>query len=121
MEVIRIAGYTEEEKTEIARKHLIANAIKKHGLSGKEWSVTDEALQTLVRRYTREAGVRNLEREISNTVRKGVKDIVLTGRLSTLEPAAGVFEGLNRMFDVNFMIPVHSQFGTVIGAALGGK
>jgi type II pantothenate kinase len=52
---------------------------------------------------------------------KGVKDIVLTGRLSTLEPAAGVFEGLNRMFDVNFMIPVHSQFGTVIGAALGGK
>jgi type II pantothenate kinase len=52
---------------------------------------------------------------------KGVKDIVLTGRLSTLEPAAAVFEGLNRMFDVNFMIPVHSQFGTVIGAALGGK
>ncbi|MGO4172737.1 endopeptidase La [Bosea sp. TAF32] len=77
MEVIRIAGYTEEEKTEIARKHLIANAIKKHGLTGKEWSITDEALQTLVRRYTREAGVRNLEREISNTVRKGVKDIVL--------------------------------------------
>ena len=77
MEVIRIAGYTEEEKTEISRKHLIPNAIKKHGLDGKEWSITDEALQTLVRRYTREAGVRSLEREISNTVRKGVKDIVL--------------------------------------------
>jgi ATP-dependent Lon protease len=77
MEVIRIAGYTEEEKTEIARKHLIANAIKKHGLDGKEWSITDDALQTLVRRYTREAGVRNLERELSNTIRKGVKDIVL--------------------------------------------
>ena len=77
MEVIRIAGYTEEEKTEISRKHLIPNAIKKHGLDGKEWSITDEALQTLVRRYTREAGVRNLERELSNTVRKGVKDIVL--------------------------------------------
>ncbi|QEL22366.1 endopeptidase La [Bosea sp. F3-2] len=77
MEVIRIAGYTEEEKTEIARKHLIPSAIKKHGLSGKEWSITNDALQTLVRRYTREAGVRNLERELSNTVRKGVKDIVL--------------------------------------------
>ncbi|MBQ8912341.1 MAG: pantothenate kinase, partial [Clostridia bacterium] len=51
---------------------------------------------------------------------KGVKDIVLTGRLSTLEPALPVFEGLNRMFGVNFSIPVHSQFGTVIGAALAG-
>ncbi|KPH82218.1 endopeptidase La [Bosea vaviloviae] len=78
MEVIRIAGYTEDEKTEIARRHLIPNAIKKHGLESKEWSIDDDALQTLVRRYTREAGVRNLERELSNTVRKAVKDIVLT-------------------------------------------
>jgi len=77
MEVIRIAGYTEDEKVEIARKHLIPNAIKKHGLESKEWSIDDEALMTLVRRYTREAGVRNLERELSNTVRKAVKDIVL--------------------------------------------
>jgi ATP-dependent Lon protease len=78
MEVIRIAGYTEDEKTEIARRHLIPNAIKKHGLESKEWSIDDEALQTLVRRYTREAGVRNLERELSNTVRKAVKEIVLS-------------------------------------------
>lgn len=77
MEVIRIAGYTEDEKTEIARRHLIPNTIKKHGLESKEWSIDDEALMTLVRRYTREAGVRNLERELSNTVRKAVKDIVL--------------------------------------------
>jgi ATP-dependent Lon protease len=54
------------------------DAIKKHGLESKEWSIDDDALQTLVRRYTREAGVRNLERELSNTVRKAVKDIVLT-------------------------------------------
>src|ERR671910_567512 len=66
MEVIRIAGYTEDEKSEIARKHLIPNAIKKHGLDAKEWSISDEGLLTLVRRYTREAGVRNLERELSN-------------------------------------------------------
>jgi len=77
MEIIRIAGYTEDEKAEIARKHLIPNAIKKHGLSAEEWKIDDDALLTLVRRYTREAGVRNLEREISNLARKAVKEILL--------------------------------------------
>ena len=56
MEVIRPRGYTEEEKSEIARKHLIQNAVKKHGLDSKEWSINSEALLTLIRRYTREAG-----------------------------------------------------------------
>ncbi|UOK69804.1 endopeptidase La [Ancylobacter polymorphus] len=78
MEVIRIAGYTEDEKVEIARRHLIPQALTKHGLQPKEWSIDDEALLTLVRRYTREAGVRNLEREISNLARKAVKDLMLT-------------------------------------------
>ncbi len=78
MEVIRIAGYTEEEKVEIARKHLIQNALKKHGLDSKEWAIDDEALLMLVRRYTREAGVRNLERELSNLIRKAVKEILIT-------------------------------------------
>jgi len=78
MEVIRIAGYTEEEKVEIARKHLIPGAVKKHGLDAKEWQVDDEALLMLVRRYTREAGVRNLERELSNLIRKAVKEILIT-------------------------------------------
>jgi ATP-dependent Lon protease len=78
MEVIRIAGYTEDEKVEIARKHLIPNAIKKHGLEAKEWSIDDEALLMLIRRYTREAGVRNLERELSNLIRKAVKEIIIS-------------------------------------------
>src|SRR5690349_2858584 len=78
MEVIRIAGYTEEEKVEIARKHLIPNAIKKHGLDAKEWSIDDDALLMLIRRYTREAGVRNLERELSNLSRKAVKEILMS-------------------------------------------
>jgi len=78
MEIIRIAGYTEDEKAEIARAHLIPNAVKKHGLSADEWSIDDEALLTLVRRYTREAGVRNLERELSNLARKAVKEILLS-------------------------------------------
>jgi ATP-dependent Lon protease len=78
MEVIRIAGYTEEEKVEIARKHLIPNAIKKHGLDAKEWSIDDDGLLMLIRRYTREAGVRNLERELSNLSRKAVKEILIS-------------------------------------------
>jgi ATP-dependent Lon protease len=78
MEVIRIAGYTEEEKVEIARRHLIPEAVKKHGLLEKEWSIDDEALQMLIRRYTREAGVRNLARELSNLARKAVKEILLS-------------------------------------------
>ena len=78
MEVIRIAGYTEEEKLEIARRHLIPEAIKKHGLQEKEWQIDDEALLTLIRRYTREAGVRNLSRELANLARKAVKEILLS-------------------------------------------
>ncbi len=77
MEVIRIAGYTEEEKVEIARKHLIPSAVSKHGLQPKEWAIDDAGLMQLIRAYTREAGVRNLEREISNLARKAVKDILL--------------------------------------------
>jgi ATP-dependent Lon protease len=78
MEVIRIAGYTEEEKLQIARKHLLPSALKKHGLDAKEWSIDDETMLELIRRYTREAGVRNLERELSNLLRKAVKEILIT-------------------------------------------
>ena len=78
MEIIRIAGYTEDEKRDIARKHLIPHAIKKHGLQSKEWAIDDEALMSTIRFYTREAGVRNLEREISNLARKAVKELMLT-------------------------------------------
>ncbi len=76
MEIIRIAGYTEDEKAEIARRHLIPVATTKHGLAKAEWTVDDGALLTLIRRYTREAGVRNLERELSNLARKAVKEIL---------------------------------------------
>ena len=82
MEIIRIAGYTEDEKVEIARRHLIPAALRKHGLSEAEWSIEDAALILLIRRYTREAGVRNLEREISKLARKAVKQI-LTAKSKT--------------------------------------
>src|SRR6195256_6187289 len=82
MEIIRIAGYTEPEKVEIARKHLIPHAIAKHGLGPNEWSIDDEALLLLIRRYTREAGVRNLERELSSLTRKAVKELTLSKKKS---------------------------------------
>jgi ATP-dependent Lon protease len=82
MEIIRIAGYTEDEKVEIARKHLIPHAIVKHGLDPKEWSIDDDSLLTLIRRYTREAGVRNLERELSTLIRKAVKELMVSKKQS---------------------------------------
>jgi ATP-dependent Lon protease len=82
MEIIRIAGYTEDEKVEIARKHLIPHAVVKHGLEPKEWTVDDGALLTIIRRYTREAGVRNLERELSTLIRKAVKELTLSKKQS---------------------------------------
>src|SRR5579863_8456213 len=78
MEIIRIAGYTENEKVEIARKHLIPHATVKHGLEPNEWSIDDAALLTIIRRYTREAGVRNLERELSTLIRKAVKELTIS-------------------------------------------
>jgi len=76
MEIIRIPGYTEDEKVEIAKRHLVTKQGEAHGLKREEWSISDEALHELIRTYTREAGVRNLEREIANLARKAVKEIV---------------------------------------------
>jgi ATP-dependent Lon protease len=90
MEIIRIAGYTEDEKVEIARKHLIPAAVAKHGLDAKEWSIDDDALLLLIRRYTREAGVRNLERELSTLIRKAVKELILSKAKSVQVTAANV-------------------------------
>jgi len=78
MEIIRISGYTEDEKVEIARRHLIDKQIEQNGLKKTEWSISEEALRDLIRYYTREAGVRSLEREIANLVRKAVKEVVST-------------------------------------------
>ena len=64
MEVIRHAGYTEHEKIEIAKRHLIRKQTEIHSLNTDEWSISDEALRIIIRRYTREAGVRNLDREL---------------------------------------------------------
>ena len=78
MEIIRLSGYTEDEKVEIAKRHLIPKQIEKHGLKKGEWSISESALRDLVRYYTRESGVRNLERELANLARKAIKEILVS-------------------------------------------
>jgi ATP-dependent Lon protease len=77
LEVIRIPGYTEDEKVEIAKRHLIPKQLEANGLKLEEWSISDDALLDLLRYYTREAGVRNLERELANLIRKATKEILM--------------------------------------------
>ena len=102
MEVIRLAGYTEEEKLEIATRHLIPEAMKKHGLKKSEWSIDRSGLELLIRSYTREAGVRNLNREIANLIRKAVKEIYTT----QVKSVAVTAENLDR-----YLGPAKFRFG----------
>jgi ATP-dependent Lon protease len=80
MEIIRLSGYTEEEKIEIAKRHLIPKSVSDHGLAPEELIIEDSALRDLVRYYTREAGVRNLERELQKLARKTVKALEVDGK-----------------------------------------
>ena len=77
MEIIRIAGYTEDEKLEIAKRHLVEKTKENNGLTDEEWKISDDAIQSVIKYYSREAGVRGLEREINTLARKAVKDIAL--------------------------------------------
>jgi ATP-dependent Lon protease len=77
MEIIRLPGYTEDEKVEIAKRHLLPKVTKDNALKEDEWQIADEAIRDLIRYYTREAGVRNLERELATLARKAVKEIAL--------------------------------------------
>ena len=96
MELIRVAGYTEDEKLEIVKRHLLRKQVEAAGLKRSEFSINDGAIRDLIRYYTREAGVRNLEREIANLCRKAIKDILMKGRTEVrisprnLERYAGV-------------------------------
>ena len=80
VEIIRIAGYTEDEKVQIARRHLLPELMQTHGLAKDEWKIEDEALLEVIRRYTREAGVRNLERELAKLARKAVKELLTSDK-----------------------------------------
>src|SRR5712675_190572 len=124
MEIIRIAGYTEDEKVEIAREHLIPHAITKHGLDAKEWAVDDEALLTIIRRYTREAGVRNLERELSTLIRKAVKELILSEQKSVKASADNLADYLGVPKYRYGEVEDKDQIGIVTGLAwtdVGGE
>jgi ATP-dependent Lon protease len=90
MEIIRIAGYTEDEKIEIAKRHLMAKALANHGLKAEEFIVGDDALKAIVQLYTREAGVRSLERELMTLARKAVTEIIKTKSKSVTITAANI-------------------------------
>ena len=124
MEIIRIAGYTEDEKVEIARKHLIPHAVAKHGLKPEEWTIDDEALLTMIRRYTREAGVRNLERELSTLIRKAVKELMTSKKKAITVTAASLGDYLGVPKFRYGEVEEVDQIGVVTGLAwtdVGGE
>ncbi|WP_129792812.1 endopeptidase La [Sphingosinicella sp. CPCC 101087] len=124
MEIIRLEGYTEDEKVEIAKRHLIPKQIESHGLKEGELTLTEEGLRALIRHYTREAGVRTLEREIAKVARKALRQI-LEGKAEKIEVTPGNlgdFVGVRKFR--HGMSEEEDQIGAVTGLAwteVGGE
>ena len=124
MEIISLSGYTEDEKCEIAKQHLLPKVMKNHGLKAKEFSVSDDALLSMVRVYTREAGVRNLERELAKVARKAVTKIVKKEATSIAVNAANLDEYLGVEKHKYGLAEETDQVGVVTGLAwtsVGGE
>ncbi|MGO0122949.1 endopeptidase La [Desulfothermobacter acidiphilus] len=115
MELIQIPGYTEEEKLEIARRHLIAKQLKEHGLNAEQLSFSDNALRKIIREYTREAGVRNLERQLAAVCRKVARSIV-SGKDSRVRVTA---KSLERFLGVPKFRPSQAESEDEVGVAMG--
>jgi ATP-dependent Lon protease len=124
MEIIRLAGYTEDEKVEIAKRHLIQGQRLAHGLEPHEWMIDDAALLEIIRRYTREAGVRSLEREIAKLARKAVKEI-LTSETKTVAVTLANLESYLGVTKYRYgEAELEDQIGIVTGLAwteVGGE
>jgi ATP-dependent Lon protease len=124
MEIIRLSGYTEEEKHAIAKQHLIPEAAKENGVAHGEFVLSDEMLMKVIRGYTREAGVRNLKREISKLMRKAVTDIVRTKVKSIEITDEKLAEYLGPQIFKHGEIEAEAQVGLVTGLAwtsVGGE
>ncbi len=117
MEIIPLAGYTEDEKREIAKQHLISKQVKNHGLKAKEFELTDEALTAIIRFYTREAGVRNLEREIAKVARKALTRIIKKEAESVTVTAENLHEFLGVPKYRYGLAEQDDQVGVVTGLA----
>jgi len=118
MEVIRLSGYTEDEKLNIAKRHLVSKQIQRNGLKEHEIEIEDSAIVGIIRFYTREAGVRGLEREISKICRKAVKNILLNSELKTVQVNMDNLKeylGVQR-FDYG-KADDHNRVGQVVGLA----
>ncbi len=124
MEIIRLEGYTEDEKVEIAKKHLLPKQIEAHGLKDEEFHFSDEALRDLIRYYTREAGVRTLEREIAKVARKALRRI-LEGKDTRVVVAPDNLSEFSGVQKYRFgMSEEEHQIGAVTGLAwteVGGE
>ncbi|MBO6603667.1 MAG: endopeptidase La [Roseicyclus sp.] len=117
MEIIPLAGYTEDEKREIAKQHLVAKQVKNHGLKKDEFELTDAALTDVIRYHTREAGVRNLEREIAKLARKAVTTIV-RGAAKSVTVTPDKLEGMLGVRRHKFGLAEEDhQIGVVTGLA----
>ncbi len=124
MEIISLSGYTEDEKCEIAKQHLLPKVMKNHGLKAKEFSIADDALLAMVRVYTREAGVRSLERELAKVARKAVTKIVKKEATSIAVNAANLDEYLGVEKHKYGLAEETDQVGVVTGLAwtsVGGE
>ncbi|WP_152206931.1 endopeptidase La [Marinobacter changyiensis] len=125
MEIIRIPGYTEDEKVNIAMKYLLPKQIKANGLGKKELEVPEETLRDLIRYYTREAGVRGLEREIAKLCRKVVREHVESGEQTSLVLTPELLEDYSGVRKVSFgLAEEKNQIGQVTGLAwtqVGGE
>jgi ATP-dependent Lon protease len=124
MEIIRLEGYTEDEKVEIATRHLIPKQVESHGLKEGELTFSEEGLRTLIRHYTREAGVRTLEREIAKVARKALRQILegKTERVELTPDNVADFSGVRRFR--HGMGEEEDQIGAVTGLAwteVGGE
>lgn len=117
MEIIALAGYTEDEKREIARRHLIAKQVKNHGLRKGEFEVSDDALNAMIRHYTREAGVRNLEREVAKLTRKAITKIVKNDSKSISVTADNIDDFLGVKKFRYGLAEKEDQIGVVTGLA----
>lgn len=118
MEVIRIAGYTEDEKVHIAIRHLVPKQMKQNGLKSQEISITESALLDIIRYYTREAGVRNLEREIAKICRKVVKEILIKPATKMLTISPNKLEKYLGVKKFRYgLVDKHDQVGQVVGLA----
>ncbi|RFC67398.1 MULTISPECIES: endopeptidase La [Mesorhizobium] len=124
MEIIRIAGYTEDEKVEIAKRHLLPKVIRDHALQPKEFSISEDAIRIVIQTYTREAGVRSLERELMKLGRKAVTEILKTKKKSVKITPENVHDYLGVPRYRHGMVEGEDQVGVVTGLAwteVGGE